>query len=459
MRVGRLLESVGRDLRLGWRHFALASVGIVLGIATLTFFLALGNGVRRVVEGDILRLDYLEVVPKRLHLDLWAVRLGVGPDLLDDEAVHRVAALPGVDAVYPKMELAVPAVLSGGASLLGQEFQVELVADGVEPARVAADVAPGFDFRDPPPGEAAPVACQQDRDCPRSAYCERSGDPAHGRCRDYVPVIASRNLVELYNGSLRRVYGLPRLNPDGLVGATAEATYGASIVRPVAEGPLIRERLRLVGFSDAAMPIGLTMPLGHVRRLNAVYRPEEAGPRYSSVIVRLASKRVAARVAEGIQGLGLEVADRAAERVAFVIAAITAVLALLSGAIVAVAVVHVMHAFFTLVLARQREIGLMRAVGGSRNDLRLMVLVEAAAMGLVAAAAGVALAGAAAWLCDRAAGHLVPDFPYRPESFFAWEPWLLALALALGVVACVLGAAAPAARAVKRDAAELLSGR
>ena len=44
MRVGRLLRSAGHDLCTGWRHFALASVGIVLGIGTLIFFLALGGG-------------------------------------------------------------------------------------------------------------------------------------------------------------------------------------------------------------------------------------------------------------------------------------------------------------------------------------------------------------------------------------------------------------------------------
>ncbi|MCA9699127.1 MAG: hypothetical protein KC431_16510, partial [Myxococcales bacterium] len=64
MRYTRLLGIAVDDLKRNRRHFLLASVGIVVGIAAFTFFLALGRGVSKVVLGQIFPLDKIEVVPK-----------------------------------------------------------------------------------------------------------------------------------------------------------------------------------------------------------------------------------------------------------------------------------------------------------------------------------------------------------------------------------------------------------
>jgi hypothetical protein len=78
-------------------------------------------------------------------------------------------------------------------------------------------------------------------------------------------------------------------------------------------------------------------------------------------------------------------------------------------------------------------------------------------VGLAGGIAGAALAFGLAALADRAAAAIVPDFPFRPETFFAFPAWLAALGILVPAAAAVLGALAPAAAAARVDPARTLS--
>jgi ABC-type antimicrobial peptide transport system permease subunit len=196
-----------------------------------------------------------------------------------------------------------------------------------------------------------------------------------------------------------------------------------------------------------------------VQHFNSLFRSAEAAGEYHSAIVEVASKADVARAAARVKELGFEVSDRGAERAALLLAVLVLVFALVSTAILVVAAIHIMHVFSMLVVQRQREIGLMRAVGASRGDIRRIILGEAALVGAGAGVVGVLLARAAMYGADLLADRLIPPFPYKPETFFHLSPGLAAAAVALAVVSCVVGAVVPAHQAANRDAAEVLSGR
>jgi hypothetical protein len=207
-------------------------------------------------------------------------------------------------------------------------------------------------------------------------------------------VLVSPYVVELYNSAFRRAYDLPKLNPDALEGLTFEMAFGASTFRPVA-GPPIRERMRFVGVSDMAIPLGVTLPLGHVRRLNTVLDSPAAGERYHSAILEIGDPDLLPQVVNGVEKLGLEVRDRGVRRAALVTAIVIIVLGLVGIVLIAVAAAHIMHVFYLVVMVRRREIGLLRAVGARRTDIRRLLVSEAAAVGLAAGLVGV-MAGVAA---------------------------------------------------------------
>lgn len=474
----RLAKVVLGNIRRSRTHFLLASIGVVVGIATFAFFTALGLGVREIVLGKIFPLDKLEVVPKSVDFDVGPLRLGMGRDVLDDDKVAELREIPGVAAVYPKMRLTVPAMATGGKSILGSDIRSEMIVDGIEPALVAEELGSDDVFRDfddpEDPRYEPPASCTTDADCGRSRYCGvapgtalPTNDAARERalatlprvCRAYVPVLASHHVIELYNGALRRAHGFPKLNPKAVVGLTAELTFGASMVLASNKDEVFLERAKLVGFSDKAITLGATLPIGYVRRYNVLFGSPADATRYHSAIVSVPEKDDVAAVAQAVHQRDLDVADTGAEQAALLIAIFMAVFGLISAVIVSIAAINIMHVFFMLVYERQHEIGIMRAVGASRWDVARIVLGEAACLGVLAGTAGLALAFGLAHLCDAISSRYIPDFPYKPETYFAFPPWLWLAALGFSIGFCVLGAFFPARRAARMEPAMVLSGR
>jgi len=126
------------------------------------------------------------------------------------------------------------------------------------------------------------------------------------------------------------------------------------------------------------------------------------------------------------------------------------------AAVLVVAAMSVAHSFFVTVWSRRREIGVLRAIGASRGNIRSLFLAEAALVGGVAGVVGAVSAVAMARLIDWFGRSWIPDFPYKPDSFFVLEPWMLAGAVVLAVAACVIGAAIPVFRTASKDPADAL---
>jgi putative ABC transport system permease protein len=85
------------------------------------------------------------------------------------------------------------------------------------------------------------------------------------------------------------------------------------------------------------------------------------------------------------------------------------------------------------------------------------VLTLAAVVGTVCALAGIGLGWVAAQIADHLAASRLPDFPFKPESFFVVPGWLLLGALAFGALFAVLGAIGPARAAARADPREALT--
>lgn len=116
----------------------------------------------------------------------------------------------------------------------------------------------------------------------------------------------------------------------------------------------------------------------------------------------------------------------------------------------AVAVVSVFTVLMTLVGERRRELATVRAVGGSRRQLTLMVVAEAALLGVAAAAAGGAV--------GLVVGVILVEVVNLQS--FGWSldlvlPWASLATMAAWVVgACVLAGLAPAIVASRLQPAE-----
>ncbi len=400
--------------------------GVAVGVGALVFFVALGLGVGQVVRERVFPLDtsLVEVVPPQVSL---GALLGGGK--LDQPTVDRLAALPGVTQVYRRMNVKVPAVSRYDGEFFGQRLRMglEILAQGVDAALLEDEVDPQT-FRDVAPGEP-------------------------------IPAVAATRLLEIYNKSFAPARKLPQLSPAMLVGFSFPVEFNRSFVSASPPGPRIAAQLQLVGMSDRALLAGVTVPLETAQRLNR--QTGQDAETFTGVTLRASDPSTVPRIAEEVRRMGFEVDDterRMAESAGAAVAITTSALALLSVLICLLAAVNIAHALSAQVRARAKEIGVMRAVGATKADIRGLVLSEAAVIGALGGALGTGLAFVAARVLDVLSHRALPPFPFQPESFFAFPPWLLAGGVLLGLLAALGGAFVPARAAAATDPARTLAG-
>jgi ABC-type lipoprotein release transport system permease subunit len=204
---------------------------------------------------------------------------------------------------------------------------------------------------------------------------------------------------------------------------------------------------------------GLTIPLDAAIRLNKASGVD--AETFTGVTLQAKDPSGVPRLVEEVKKMGLKLDDqerRMAENAGAAVTLTTSALALLSVLICLLAGVNIAHALSASVRARAKEIGVMQAVGASRGDIRTLVLAEAAVIGLAGGAIGTALALVGGWALDVAATSYLPQFPFKPESFFEW-PWYVAVGgVSLGLLAALAGAWFPARAAAATDPARTLAG-
>ncbi len=462
MKLASLWQLVRRDLSRTRGPLFQSGFGIAAGTAALIFFLALGLGVRAVLLGEVFPIDQVELEPpKAKDPGLLGLLLGGGsaPPGVPEAAAARLAAVPGVTGIFPKLRFAFPSSGHGGKEIFGHEVgTAELVGDGIDPALVKGDTF-GEAFADPlsHPGPA----CADDAACAAPQYCERPGTAAEGRCSDPVPALVSRYLVEIFDKSLAPAHGLPPVG-ESLVaraqGVTFTMRLGESLLGRAKIGSPRSVRVRVVGVSRRAIDLGITMPLDVVRRWNREYAGDAAADQYSSVMVQVRSAEVSSAVLAEGSALGLLPKDTRARDVSVLISGVTGLLTLIAAVILVVSASNIAYTFRVLVTERRAEIALYRAVGATAADVRAWMLALAVVVGVLGGAAGIVVARAAALAADVLAAKKLPDFPFKPESFFAFPWWLGAVGLGFAALFSVVGAFGPARRAAKVEPAAALSG-
>ncbi|HVI95553.1 MAG TPA: ABC transporter permease [Anaeromyxobacter sp.] len=415
------------SLRADRRSALVNALAACVGAAALAFFLALGLGVaaasHRMFPADS-RL--VEVVPS-------GVALGgvLGGGRLDDAAVARLRALPGAADAWPRLSLRVPIAASRPPEGLSYNWPpgltLQLPIVGVPPGLLAADV-------------------------PTSRFADRGPD-------EPIPVVLSRRLLEVYDKTIAPAWNVRRLPPGvSLVGLQIPVRIGFSIIPQKTEDVVRDARLELVGLSDRVPLYMLAMPLDAARRLHAEYGKADQGYTQVTVAARRAEDVPALTAAVRRMGFAVDEGERAtAERVGTIVAITTGALVFLAAVMCALAALAIAQSLSASVRARVKEIAVLEALGAAPGDVRAIVLLEGALVGVAGGVVGLALARGLALLADRAAARLLPDFPFRPDTFFAFPPWLLALGVVVPAVAAVLGALAPAATAAHVDPARTLS--
>ena len=462
MKLASLVTLVRRDLFRTRGALATSGFGIAAGTAALVFFLALGLGVRSVLLGEVFPIDQVELEPPKAEdPGLMGLLFSSTPPGIEPADVEMLRGVPGVTGAYPKLKLAFPSSARGGKELFGYDVGTsEMIADGIDPSLVRDELPAGaVPFEDPlkNPGKS----CVNDGGCTSPQYCEIVTGAAQGVCSDPVPALVSRYLVEIFDKSLAPAHRLPPIGQTLLAqakGMTFAMRLGESLLGKSKQGSPRVVRARIVGISKRAIDLGLTVPLGVAERWNKEFAGDAAASRFSSVIVQVAESGDAGAVISAGETKKLTPKDTRARDVSVLITGTMGLLALVAAVIFFVSASNIAYTFRVLVTERRGEIALYRAVGASASDMRAWMLSLALVVGVTGGAIGLVVARLLAIGADVLAARKLPDFPFKPTTFFAFPWWLPIAAVGFAALFAILGAWGPARRAARLSPATALAG-
>ncbi len=160
---------VQRNLMRSRRHFLFSAVGLVVGTATLAFFLALSRGIRERVINRLYPVNQVEF--QREVVRLFGLGVEV-PARLDRATLDALRSLPGVRGVFPKQRTKFQAKLWGGRDVLGYQANLEAFADGLPPDLIREELRAAE--REVLGPEVRP--CEPGRPCGRPTYYEAFRD-------------------------------------------------------------------------------------------------------------------------------------------------------------------------------------------------------------------------------------------------------------------------------------------
>lgn len=404
----------------------LLSIGVAVGVAALALILGLSRGVESIVLRKVLGVLPDQIVVEPQTTGIGPLQLATGP-ALDDPMIARVSALPGVAAVYRRVRVPLPAHIN--AEYNGKAFYTDALVEVVDPQLVDADVSTAGAFALRPESEP-------------------------------VPVVLPSAMIDVLNMGVSVNTGLPAINPSAIIGRHFTLNIGSSSFRV---GPNFSVRCEIVGVSPRVFVGGPSLPLGYAARFDALLKQQGARlvlPPASSLTVMLKSPSELPAVSAGIRALGLAAPqEEKARSVSAVIRAITLMLALFAGVVLVVAGTGIGNGLALMVKDESGEIGLFRAVGASRGQIRALYLMRAAVIGLTGGLAGTLVALLVTYGMNRVIGTFVPGLLDGHERVVALQAAHIIAGLTFGLVASVGAGLIPAQQAARLEPATVLRER
>jgi ABC-type antimicrobial peptide transport system permease subunit len=272
-------------------------------------------------------------------------------------------------------------------------------------------------------------------------------------------------------------------DPKSLVGQTVLLAYPGT--SPTGSPQRVEARYTIVGIvereggpSMAGMGVsGLMIAMAKAKEIDAnlprraaaslvptpagAPAPEPPAPvkrSYQSLTVRVRKTQTTQDIEEKIKAMGFSAFSLTDLMQGFkrVFIIIDILLSLIGSIALAVSSLGIVNTMVMSILERTREIGIMKAIGGSDGDVRKIFLVEASAIGVFGGVFGVALGWAVGRIINFGANMYIQSQGGTPGNLFSLPPWLIASAIAFSWLVSLLAGSYPASRAARLDPIQAL---
>ena len=447
MTIGDTVHLALRNLNQAKLRTVLTVLGVSIGIASLAGMVSLGVGLQDQFVGRFMKSGMFDAITVMSPQDRPGIMaggmrgLGAGPRgvaraRLDDDALRKFGALRRVKEVYPNLRVPV--------ELKYEQFTEPYSATGVPMSArnegAFQTFAHGAFFNN-----ESENACLLSLDLAKQIN-ERDPKDLLGKQVTLAWIVSSSAAA-----------GAPSVPDIPLRLQHAEARYTVVGILERQPGP---------GGLPGAPSSGLMIPLAKARDISAVdagslqslLREPAQGRSYGSVTVKVAGPQFTEDVENQIKEMGLMAfslndALTGAKR-AFIILDI--VLSLIGSIALAVSSLGIVNTMVMSILERTREIGIMKAIGGSDGDIRRIFLVEASVIGCMGGVAGVALGWLVGRVINFGANVYIQSQGGPTGNLFSLPLWLVAGAIGFAFVVSLIAGSYPASRAARLDPIQAL---
>ncbi|MGA8152588.1 MAG: FtsX-like permease family protein [Terriglobales bacterium] len=179
---------------------------------------------------------------------------------------------------------------------------------------------------------------------------------------------------------------------------------------------------------------------------------------YMTVQVRVKSPKDVQTVEDAIKKMGFNtfsIVD-ATKSLRQFFAVLDLFLGIFGSLALAVASIGIINTLVMAILERRREIGIMKAIGASDNDVKGLFFAEAGAMGIFGGVLGVALGWTIGRVINLGTNIYLRRQHFPPEQIWSVPWWLVAGAVVFSILVSLLSGLYPASRAARLDPVQAL---
>jgi putative ABC transport system permease protein len=370
MKAAATLEIVVAALSANRARTALTMLGVIIGVASVVTMTAVGTGAQARIEDQIRSLGSNLIVVISGSITTSGVRLGSGSQLTITEDDARA-----MEREIDSIQVAAPGVRGG----------VQVVAANANWSTALGGVTPGYFIA---------------RDLSAARGRLFTQDDVDGATK--VALLGPTAAQNLFGhddpvGEVIRINKVP-LTVIGVLVRKGQTTQGQD-QDDVVLVPISTAKKRLLGTSQAnARAVGAI--LVKIRRADAITRAEGEIRTLLRERHHLAPGQDDDFTIRNLSDI-LESQEAASRVLRLLLAAIASVSLVVGG-------IGIMNIMLVSVTERTREIGLRRAVGARRRDIRAQFLVEAVAVSLVGGLLGIVAGVAGTWAVAFVAGWPAP---------------------------------------------------
>ena len=475
--------SAGNLRRMKLRTF-LTTSGVLIAIAAFVSMLSFGAGNQENIEREFNNLGLFSTMQVTPKASVNVPDTASSPKL-DARAFERLAAIPGVNLVYPYDALSVKVrlgdslvdsraqalplaamhtklfsrMLSGSAFVNDSSRQAVITEGLMKKAGIASpDSVPGrrlvLSVRVSSVDSAlAHVLFDRGESLLDRVMRIRFDSLMHSRSRSRI---IRTELNEAMRRFLNGYVNAQEVISDTLTvcGVRKDDRMGRLRIEPVIIPFATATRLAARGNISDPASVFASMSNGTLFSL-----PDDPGGKtFSQVTVDFDPKVPYKRIRDSVEAMGFTAFSFAAqfEEIQRVFLYFDLALGVIGLIALTTASLGIINTMVMSITERKREIGVLKSLGADERDIRRLFLVESGVIGVLGTAGGILFG----WVITRIVSAIAQAY-MKGEGMpvvdpFALPPWLILIALAVGIGVSVLAGFYPAARAARVDPVEAL---